>query len=73
VLGRGLGVRWRSKRGCRNGICGSCGFLINGSAGEPPSGVIGEQSMKEAQFAAITCQRRSRIAPGSSRWDSRGA
>jgi 2Fe-2S iron-sulfur cluster binding domain len=41
------------ERGCREGICGSCGFLINGSAGEPPSGMIGEQSMKEAHLAAI--------------------
>ena len=41
---------------CREGICGSCGFLTNGSDGEPSSGMIGEQSMKEAHLAAIACQ-----------------
>jgi hypothetical protein len=69
--GAGLGICWRSNSGCREGICGSCGFLINGSAGEPHSGMMGQQSMKEAHLAAIACQWSSRIALGSSRWDSR--
>jgi hypothetical protein len=59
------------ERGCLEGICGPCGFLINGSAGEPHSGMMGQQRMKEAHLAAIACQWSSRIASGSSRRDSR--